>query len=233
MNKNTEIVDYEYRKSFQFGQHFIDTEGIGFLYDSGMEINEWVRSARTKAKMTQEQLSDAIGCTKANISAWENGRHEPSFSQITAISVLTNTPIPFDRNVTAGPNIGGEVPVISWVQAGNWQSVVDNYQPGFADEHVTATVQVNRHTYALRVHGDSMEPDFKEGDILIVEPEAEPFHGCYAIVKNGENEATFKKLIKDGGDWYLKPLNPDYPVKPLRDDMRIVGIVRQRVSKFF
>ncbi|MCG9052374.1 XRE family transcriptional regulator [Laribacter hongkongensis] len=232
MIESTENISRKYSFTMLYGQQYIDITRVDFLYNQRMKINEWVRIARANAKLTQQQLADVLGCTKANVSAWENGRHEPSYMQMMSISALSNTPLPYDKNVAPGPFVGGEVPIISWVQAGNFESVVDNFQPGFAEETVTATVQVRRHTYALRVHGDSMEPDFKEGDILIVEPEMEAVHGSYVIAKNGDNEATFKKLVQDGGDWYLKPLNPAYPMKSLDGSIKIVGVVRQRVSKF-
>jgi phage repressor protein C with HTH and peptisase S24 domain len=59
-----------------------------------MEINRWIRAARKKADLTQEQLGERLGVTKGNVSAWENGRHEPSYSQIHEISALTKYPMP-------------------------------------------------------------------------------------------------------------------------------------------
>jgi SOS-response transcriptional repressor LexA len=47
------------------------------------------------------------------------------------------------------------------------------------------------HNFALRVKGDSMEPEFNEGDI-IVSPTAKAGHGDYVEAKNDEEEATFK-----------------------------------------
>ncbi|UGA38209.1 helix-turn-helix domain-containing protein [Chromobacterium haemolyticum] len=44
--------------------------------------------------MTQERLGEAVNKTKGNISAWEKGRHEPSFDQIEAISRITGYPMP-------------------------------------------------------------------------------------------------------------------------------------------
>lgn len=136
-----------------------------------------------------------------------------------------------DANITAGPDIRGRVPVISWVQAGNFSMAIDLNQPGIADEFIETTVQTRKHTFALRVKGDSMEPVFPEGTILIVEPEMEAIHKDYVIAKNGDEEATFKQLIRDGGDWYLKPLNERYPIKPL-DGCSIVGVVRAAERQF-
>ncbi|HBH39603.1 MAG TPA: hypothetical protein DDX06_14600 [Curvibacter sp.] len=96
---------------------------------------------------------------------------------------------------------------------------------------IPTTVPVNRYTFALRVQGDSMEPRFTEGMLLIVEPELDPQPGDYVIVKNGSEETTFKQLIKDGADWYLKPLNPRYPIRALGKDT-IVGVVRGVTEQF-
>ncbi|MEW9586776.1 S24 family peptidase [Paraburkholderia sp. DGU8] len=59
-----------------------------------MEMRNWIRSARKKADLTQEQLGEKLGVTKGNVSAWENGRHEPSYAQVQEISVVTKCPMP-------------------------------------------------------------------------------------------------------------------------------------------
>ena len=135
-------------------------------------------------------------------------------------------------NVAPGPDIRGTVPLLSSIQAGAFREVLDSGYSG--EEGVTmipTTVPVNRYTFALRVQGDSMEPRFTEGMLLIVEPELDAQHGDYVIVKNGGDETTFKQLAKDGSDWFLKPLNPRYPIKPLGDCV-VIGVVRG-VSEMF
>lgn len=135
-------------------------------------------------------------------------------------------------NVVPGPEIRGSVPLLSSVQAGAFREVLDSGYSG--EEGVTmipTTVPVNRYTFALRVQGDSMEPRFTEGMLLIVEPELDAQHGDYVIVKNGGEETTFKQLVKDGSEWFLKPLNPRYPIKPLGDCV-VIGVVRG-VSEMF
>lgn len=135
-----------------------------------------------------------------------------------------------ESNTEPGPGLSGKVPLISWVQAGAWSHVIDLLQPGEAFEWIDTTVTVQAHTFALRVTGDSMEPDFPAGMILVVEPEMDAHPGDFVIVKNGDDEATFKQLVRDGADLYLKPLNQRYPIKPLGSS-RIVGVVREAVRK--
>ena len=137
-----------------------------------------------------------------------------------------------DINLQEGPSVQGKVPLISWVQAGNFCTAVDVHAPGISDEWVDTTVSIKNHTYALRVVGDSMEPLFPEGTIIVVEPELDPIHGDYVIARNNNHEATFKQLIKDGGDWYLRALNERYPIKKFHSTDEICGVVRALERKF-
>ena len=52
-------------------------------------LGNWIRSARASKGWTQDQLGDAIGVTKANVSHWETGKHEPSFMQMLKIRDAT------------------------------------------------------------------------------------------------------------------------------------------------
>jgi SOS-response transcriptional repressor LexA len=150
---------------------------------------------------------------------------------INAMLPGLSSDIAIESNVSHGPTIHGKVPLISWVQAGHALEVVDLLHPGDGFEWIDTTCQIKAHTYALRVQGDSMTPDFPHGCIIVVEPELDPLPGDFVIAKNGDDEATFKQLIKDGADYYLKPLNERYPIKPL-GSYRVIGVVRELVRRF-
>lgn len=127
-------------------------------------------------------------------------------------------------NVHRGPDIKGTVPIISLVQAGNWKEVIE------ADgdiPRVPTTYKVREHTYALRVEGDSMEPTFPRGCLIIVEPGEDPHPGQYVIVRQAGNEATFKQLIQDGGTYMLKPINDRYPIMQMQPGAVFCGVVKQ------
>lgn len=67
-------------------------------------MHQWIRSARLFANLTQAQLGEALGVTKANVSAWENGHHEASLAQVTKIAELTRYPEPLgDYAIPASP----------------------------------------------------------------------------------------------------------------------------------
>jgi len=117
------------------------------------------------------------------------------------------------------------VPLISYVQAGAFSEAIDNFAPGDAEEWIDLPCSAGPNAFALRVVGDSMEPIFHAGMLLIVDPALVPEQNDFVIARNGDNEATFKQLVKDGDDWYLKPANPRYPIKQLGAS-RIIGVVR-------
>jgi SOS-response transcriptional repressor LexA len=129
-------------------------------------------------------------------------------------------------NTEDGPDLKGTVPLISWIQAGQWCDVIDNLHPG-EGERIHTTYRVRKHTYALRVRGDSMEPKFPDGAILIVEPEENPASGSFVIVRHNGGEATFKQLMVDGETRYLKPLNPRYPIMEMKPDAVFCGVVKR------
>lgn len=188
-------------------------------------------------------LAKAAGKTRAAVTHWLNGETlEIKADSAAGLQALTGYNFlwistgkgvkKFTQNVTPGPTIKGEVPLLSNVQAGMYTEFVDNLHPTDGlYEQIPTTVPVNRYTFALRVSGDSMQPKFNDGDILVVEPELDPNPGDYVIAKNGSEETTFKQLVKDGADWYLKPLNERYPIKPL-EKSTIVGVVRAVETRF-
>jgi SOS-response transcriptional repressor LexA len=144
--------------------------------------------------------------------------------------------VPIPSNVTPAPpdrHQPRKIPLISWVQAGDWREVSDLFHPGDADQWVDTSSTDSQYAFALVVHGDSMEPEFRDGDVIVVDPELSPESGDYVIAKNGD-DATFKQFVRDGSSVFLKPLNERYPIKDMTGvtKFRIVGIVREKKSRY-
>lgn len=83
--------------------------------------------------------------------------------------------------------------------------------------------------YALRVIGDSMEPEFKDGVIIIIDPSGLAKDGAFVIAKH-KGEYIFRQLIFADGKKMLKALNGEHPVIPLIDLSTIDGVVTQRAG---
>ncbi|WP_415832335.1 S24 family peptidase [Kerstersia similis] len=107
-----------------------------------MSIGNWIKKVRAAAGITQTELGDRLGRTKANISAWENDAHEPSYAHVLAIAALVDWQLP----PPGLPNLEHEAPartsridaaraVLASIQAGDEYAAND---PGFVEIRRTA-----------------------------------------------------------------------------------------------
>lgn len=198
-----------------------------------------IREGRKRLQMSEQQFAVALGVSRGAVQQWEKqGGTAPKRANQGRVAKLLGISIAeLVSGVSAGArgaDMRSEVPLVSEVEAGNY-TVIDNFKPATQFDTVPVSVPVKKHTYALRVHGDSMVSDvgdsFPAGSILIVEPDMEAIPGDYVIALNPARETTFKQLVKDGGDLYLKPLNSRYPLKPL-GDAKVIGVVREFTKRF-
>lgn len=128
--------------------------------------------------------------------------------------------------------IKNKYPVISAVTAGTWAEAVEPYQRHEIDEYLLTTEKASDNAFWLKVVGDSMSAlsgiSFPDGMYILIDPEVEAVNQSYVVAKlKSVNEATFKQLVIDVGQKFLKPLNPDpmYKPIPINGDCKIVGVV--------
>jgi len=168
--------------------------------------------------------------TIGRILAGESKRPRPQTTEalaayfgVTIGQMMGNEPL---GNASGVAGVISMVPLVSWVQAGKGQEAMDIYTPGVADKWIEVPKKVSPRSFALRVHGDSMEPKFPEGCTIICDPDITPENGKYVVVRiNQDNEATFKRLVIEGGRRYLKPENSRYPILELSEYAHIAGVV--------
>ncbi len=81
--------------------------------------------------------------------------------------------------------------------------------------------------FALMVLGDSMLPEFAEGEVIIVEPEGLARDGSYVVAQH-DGEPILRQLVSRAGGWWLHPLNPRYPDAELSGLEAVRGVVIQK-----
>ncbi|MGO4326681.1 LexA family protein [Cupriavidus sp. 2TAF22] len=138
------------------------------------------------------------------------------------------------NNFETGPDMRSRAyPEISWVQAGMWTEIADNFEPATAQAYHYCHKDLGPQGFVLRVKGYSMtapagqSPSFPEGMLLFVNPDVEAQPGKFVIVRRNGNEATFKKLTLVDGELFLEALNPEWPNRFLRlqKDDHICGVI--------
>ena len=120
----------------------------------------------------------------------------------------------------AGVAARGAVPLIGFAQAGDGGYFSDG---GFPTGHGWDLVELPAATapqaYALTVQGESMMPLYRDGDTLIVDPEAQVRSGDRVVVKTANGEIMAKVLRKDGTRHIeLASLNPEHADRSFQRD---------------
>lgn len=123
---------------------------------------------------------------------------------------------------------GRLVPVINKLSAGYPTDFDDlEYPVGIADDYVRCPDIHDTNAFAVRVIGDSMEPKFHEGDIVIFSPASEVRNGDDCFIRfSTPHETTFKRVFFEPNNKVrLQPRNEKYP-PTIIDGTRINGIYR-------
>lgn len=81
--------------------------------------------------------------------------------------------------------------------------------------------------FALRVLGQSMAPEFNEGEVIVIEPGGALHDGAYVLAEL-EGEWIFRQLRREAEGWSLRPVNPAFAVRPLPDLNAVRGVIIQK-----
>ena len=208
-------------------------------------LGQRIRARREELGLTQEQVAAQIGIKQQSYQAIESGNVKKP-RHLYEISIALKCDMAWllsgkDKDVINVEKIevhAHQVPLISYVQAGVWtESCELSDSTGF--EYIMTSLELSNKAFALKIKGDSMEPEFKEGDVVIIDPAIKPFPGEFVVAVNGDEEAIFKKYRELGYDEHermqfeLIPLNPDYTtMSTLKQQIRIIGtMVEHRIFR--
>ena len=84
--------------------------------------------------------------------------------------------------------------------------------------------------FVLQVLGDSMEPEFPNGCVVVVEPGQAVEDHCFVIARDAGG-FLFRQLFIEHGRWCLRALNPTYPEVAISGPEVLRGRVIQRAGR--
>lgn len=199
-------------------------------------VGQRIKSLRKITKTSQKDLGKFCGVSDVAVGYWEKDLNLPGGEALSKLAKFFNTSMDY---ILYGTEFEGrlitnmrKVPVLSWVQAGCFTETKPTEIFNDADKWVETSLRIGDNSFALEVKGDSMTnpnglPTIPEGATVIVDPDAEALHGKVVVARiDGTNEATVKKLVIDGSQKFLVPLNPRYPNIPINGNCIIIGVVK-------
>ncbi|EMJ6797637.1 helix-turn-helix domain-containing protein [Morganella morganii] len=194
------------------------------------------------------EIAERLGLSPKAISKWFNAESMPRQDAMENLAKLLRVDVVWLQHGKASgldSNVSGihpykpspKYPVISLVQAGAWNDACEAYSLDQIDEWYESDIYVQGAAFWLRVEGDSMTSpvgiSVPEGSLVLVDTGREAINGSLVIAKLTEsNEATFKKLVIDGGSMMLRGLNPAWPIVPVNGNCKIIGVVVQMMMRF-
>ncbi|HET7879757.1 MAG TPA: helix-turn-helix transcriptional regulator [Acetobacteraceae bacterium] len=115
-------------------------------------------------------------------------------------------------SVAAARNVARRIPLIGFAQAGSEGFFDDGgYPVGGGWDEVTLPEVADTNAYALEISGDSMEPVFRDGDMVIVSPAAPIRRGDRVVVRTQRGEVMAKQLARRSARRIeLRSLNPEH-----------------------
>lgn len=213
-----------------------------------MNIGQIIKERRKALNLTQAQVGDYFGIHSVSVSEWERGLSKPEQDKLPGLARLLKTTVnhlltgvedvnaaerKLDYNAVAVEN-RGKLPLISWVQAGEWSDIVDNFHPGDAEDWIACPFKHSEQSFVLQVVGHSMynpggEKSYAPGEYIAVDPKKEAINKSMVVVRvDHEEKATFKQLLIDSeGTMMLQALNPSHVprIMTVPEGSRIVGVV--------
>ena len=218
------------------------------------QMDKWIALVRTKLrelKLTQEKLAERVGASQGGVGHWLNKRRQPDLPTMNKVldalglEHLEVALVIRERgNMSAAPEAGEcmyditsafRYPVSDWTVV---CQLNENTQTNYAPD---AVFEVSDHyakgaAFWLQVTGDAMTApvgiSIAQGMMILVDPSIEPEPGKMVIAQTPDaEEATFRQLIEESGQRYLKPLNPTYPKTLFDERCRVIGVVVQATTK--
>lgn len=205
-----------------------------------------IRKLRIEKGLSQNELARRTGYTdRSSIAKIEKGEVDLTQSKIKAFAAALNvTPIQLmgwaDSNAVQSEKSTAfpikQIPVYYSVSAGAGCFADQNNIDCYID--IPESMAKDGEYFGLRVRGDSMEPDIKDGDIVIVKKTEEAEDGKTVIAIVNGDDGFCKRLATYAEGLGLVSNNPSY--KPMYFSaeevrslpVRIIGIVQRLIRDF-
>lgn len=175
-----------------------------------------IRELRTQHDMTQLELADKIGVHKQTISQYERGVRSPDYGTLRKLcdvfdvssDYLLGTEIVFEQDDKVKEE-KVRIPVYGEVAAGIPMEMIEDIED--YEDIPKAMTRGGKEYFALKIHGDSMEPKISDGDVIIVRKQPTAGDGELVVVSVGAENATCKRVKHYASGLSLISDNPSHP----------------------
>jgi phage repressor protein C with HTH and peptisase S24 domain len=185
--------------------------------ESNMKIAERLMLLQDVSGMKKKDIAKTIGVSAQYLSELLRGRRASDTLASLVEHLINNHTNPPKEKPNASAEVlkneifSRKIPVVSWASAGLGADYADLCRQ--MQEQIDSDSR-DPNAYAIIIEGDSMQPDFRAGDIVTFNPNSFPRPGDFVVARLEESgEAFFKRYRltgKEGRIVILESLNPAY-----------------------
>lgn len=213
------------------------------------KIGQRIQTARIAAGLTLEQLSQRTGSLKkARIGNWEQGIRTPGPVEAKTLAQALHVSAAYLLGLTDEkteyvsshylPRLIPLVAVEKVTTAGFLKSLLTTNSREMSDIHLPLDAALNERlsasAFAITVSDNSMAPDFRVNDQIIIDPNLSPLPGQIVIAMLEKTKQVVLRKYRahstrstENGSIDLIPLNEDWPIITLDSQLKgkIIGTV--------
>lgn len=194
-----------------------------------IEVAKRIEKIAEEKGISGAELARRVGTDRSTITRYYKGTRKismeelPKFAEVLEVDVIE---LLFGSEIKNISTISEEkiaIPVLGKIACG---------EPILAKENIESYIYKpvdslpSGEIFALQAKGDSMEPTIPDGAIVLLRAQPEVENGeIAAVLVNGDEEATLKRIRKENGFIWLVPDNPKHELKQITEDFpaRIIG----------
>lgn len=158
------------------------------------------------------KLAESLGVSRSMLNLYEKDNPPPPSELLDKVAKLE-----IALGIDDSTNVQREeapqtrfIPVAGWAHAG----IAASYEELPLDwQHRVPTECRDPHAFAVVLEGESMEPKYSAGDLLILQPGSEAYSGCLAVCRFKDDGVVFRRVELLPEAVRLIALNPAYPTE--------------------
>ena len=198
-----------------------------------MNVGKRIKKRRKELGMSADKLAELINKNRATIYRYEKNEIENMpYDVIEPLAKVLNVSPAYlmgweDQDTSLDSLPVKQIPVVSQISAG---------LPIYSEENLidytyiaTKNLNVDKELFGLKVSGDSMDKEFKDGEVVIVEKDSVVENGQIGVVQINGYNATVKRVRYKDDQLILLPESNNNEHLPQvyndTDDVKIIGRV--------
>lgn len=216
-----------------------------------MEMGDRIKFLRRQKGITQEELGQIVGVQKAAVQKWESGmtknlKRDTIEKLSNYFGVRPSFLMGMDEEELKGEYNKNEIlkavlgditmlPIVGTIRAGEPILAMESVEGYFPMDN--SILNIDKKYFFLKVKGDSMNLEFKEGSLLLVEKTPCIENGEIGVVLVNAHEATVKKIVKNDNMITLIPMSSNHIHTPQminleKQQVEIIGKVKMAIKQY-